>query len=112
MSRDAAKAEALEALRVVVAGHRAEPIAPRSRPERRSGIASGWAALDAVLPHAGLDAGEIASVEAEAGAGGLALASSWARSAASAGEPAIAIDTLGSTLPHAWVEPPDARAPI
>jgi len=65
-----------------------------------------------VLP-SGWDApGETAVLEGPPGAGGLALASSWARSAARGGEPVAVVDTSRSSLPHAWVEPDDAAAPI
>jgi hypothetical protein len=82
---------------------------------RRGGddaLASGWAPLDAVLAHGGLVHGALAALHADPGAGALALASSWAQAASRAGEPVAAIDALGSTLPHPWVEPRGARAPI
>ena len=74
-------------------------------------LPSGWALLDAVLD-GGLRAGHTAAVEGPAGSGATALLCAWTRQAAWRGEPVAVIDTLRTTLPHAWVEPDDARAPI
>jgi hypothetical protein len=67
-------------------------------------LPSGWAALDALLD-GGLATGQTASLEGTAGAGTLALAASWARSAGAAGEPVVVIDADASTAPVAWVAP-------
>ncbi|MGF1469643.1 MAG: hypothetical protein ACFCGT_26265 [Sandaracinaceae bacterium] len=102
-----ARAGAVEALRSLLRKARVEPASPRA-----PGVAltCGWTAVDRAL--GGLHAGETALVEGEPGSGTLALASSWARAAARAGEPTVVFDTTGSSHPHAWVEPPDGRAPI
>ncbi|NOY94083.1 MAG: hypothetical protein GXP55_23105 [Deltaproteobacteria bacterium] len=71
---------------------------------------SGIAALDAVLAHGGLRAGEVLRFAGHAGA--LSLGSSWAREASRRGEPVLVIDARTATLPHAWIEPPEATAPI
>lgn len=107
----AAKRERIEALRARIAEAfgDAEP-----RTARRAGpsIASGWAALDAVLATGGLAPGDTLAIEADAGAGALALVSSWAREASRRGEAALVVDAPARSLPHPWVEPPDGAAPI
>ncbi|MGE0786441.1 MAG: hypothetical protein AB7S26_12295 [Sandaracinaceae bacterium] len=76
-----------------------------------SPIASGWSHVDAALG-GGLRPGETLSIEGNAGAGSLALASEWARACSAAGEPVMVLDPLATSLPHAWVEPDEGRAPI
>ncbi len=106
-----ARSEAIEALRAEISLRFRDAVVPPPRP-RGIVVPSGWAAVDRGLAGGGLGPGETAVLEGAPGAGGLALASSWARAAALGGEPVIVLDTEGSTLPHAWVPPPDARASI
>lgn len=85
---------------------------PERPSERPSGalVPSGWSSVDRSI--GGLGPGQVAAVEGSPGAGSLALASSWAGHAVRRGEPVVVFDAAGSALPHAWVEPEDARAAI
>lgn len=74
-------------------------------------IPSGWSRIDKAL-RGGLRPAESALVVGSPGAGSLALASSWAQETARRGEPVLVLDAAGASLPHAWIEPEDARAPI
>ncbi len=79
---------------------------------RGPALSSGWERVDALLPGGGIRAGESLGVDAEAGSGGIALLSSWAREASRQGEPVAVLDAGASCLPHPWVEPPDGEASI
>ena len=79
---------------------------------RGTPLGSGWDVVDDALLGGGLAPGETALIDAVAGAGALALASSWARQASRLGEPVAVLDVGGCSLPHPWIEPPGARAPI
>ncbi|MEZ4339449.1 MAG: hypothetical protein R3B82_22730 [Sandaracinaceae bacterium] len=74
-------------------------------------IPSGWTHVDRGIG-GGLRPGESALLVGDAGSGTLALATAWARETTRRGEPVIAFDAAGTCLPHAWIEPEDARAPI
>lgn len=74
-------------------------------------IPSGWSRVDRALD-GGLRPGQSVLVVGSPGAGSLALASSWARATTRREEPVIVLDAAGSSMPHAWIEPEDARAPI
>lgn len=108
---DAARRETIEGLRAAIAARFRDAVRPATAP-RGPALASGWEAVDRSLPGGGLAPGETAVLEGEPGAGGLALASAWAQSAAARGEPVAVLDAAASCLPHAWVEPADTAAPI
>ena len=105
-----ARREIIEQLRARILG----PLPPRpaGRPCPGLVLPSGWDAVDGALPNGGLGPGETAVLEGPPGSGRLALAGSWARSAAERGEAALVVDAGSVTLPHVWTEPPGAPAPI
>ena len=72
---------------------------------------SGWTRVDRALG-GGLRPGASALLVGSPGAGTLALASSWARETVRRAEPVVVFDAAGTSLPHAWLEPEDGRAPI
>jgi len=111
MSALAAKKDVVEALRARIAA-RFPDATPTPRAPEGPALPSGVSELDAVLAHGGLRPGEALRFEGHAGAGALSLGSSWAREASRRGEPVLVVDARATTLPHAWVEPPDAQAPI
>lgn len=107
---DPARSTVVEALRLALRerfGASAE-LQPRVGGEP---VPSGWSRVDGALG-GGLRPSESALVVGSPGAGSLALASSWARETSRRGEPVLVLDSAGSSLPHAWIEPEDARAPI
>lgn len=110
MTLPAEKRTTLEALRTRIAERfrgtvpEMEGLAPRG-----PALTSGWPAVDRALV---LRPGHAVTLQAEPGAGSLALVSAWARAASRQGEPVLVADATGSSLPHPWVEPPDGRAPI
>ncbi|MFW6052028.1 MAG: hypothetical protein ACODAU_12700 [Myxococcota bacterium] len=110
MPLPAEKLPTLEALRARIA-ERFRGTVPDATPVPRRGPAlhSGWPAVDRVLA---LHPGDAVTLRASPGAGGLSLTSAWARAAAREGEPVLVVDASGSSAPHPWVEPRDARAPI
>lgn len=107
-----APARALESLRAALRERFGAEIDPELR-RRREGVPmpSGWSAVDRALG-GGLRPGESAAVEGSPGAGSLALAASWAAEVSKRAEPVFVVDPSRTALPHAWIEPEEARAPI
>lgn len=85
---------------------------PDVRPLDGVALGTGIARLDELLPNGGLRPGESALVDAREGAGLTTLLSSWARTAALAGETVAVVDATDEASPHAFVEPEGARAAI
>ncbi len=109
----AAPARTLETLRAALRERFGAEIDPGLRDRARSGVAmpSGWTAVDRALD-GGLRPGRSAAIEGSPGAGSLALAASWAAEVCKRAEPVFVLDPSGTALPHAWIEPEEARAPI
>ncbi|MCB9593266.1 MAG: hypothetical protein H6719_11090 [Sandaracinaceae bacterium] len=105
-----ARRPVVEALRVALRERFGADVDLHRRLEGDS-LPSGWSRVDRAIG-GGLRPGESALVVGGAGSGTLALATSWAREMARRGEPVIALDAMGTSMPHAWLEPEDAKAPI
>jgi hypothetical protein len=110
MALPAEKLSTLEALRSRIA-ERFRGTVPQggATPSPGPALASGWPAVDGQLL---LRPGDMVTVHAPPGAGGLALASAWAQAAVARDEPVLVVDAEGSSLPHPWVTPAHARAPL
>ncbi len=111
MAQPAERLATVAALRLELEQRFREAI-PDSAPRDGLALGCGIAAIDALLPHGGLRPGETATVDAREGAGRTSLLSSWARTAALAGEEVAVVDASAEAAPHAFVEPEGARAGI
>lgn len=107
---DPARRSVVDDLRTALRERFGASIEPRRRLDGDA-IPSGWTHVDRGIG-GGLRPGESALVFGSAGSGTLALAASWARETARRGEAVLVLDGAGTSLPHAWIEPEDARAPM
>jgi hypothetical protein len=110
MALPAERLPTLEALRTRIAA-RFRGTSPEGGvpPSPGPALACGWPAIDGRYL---LRAGDTVTVHAPPGAGGLSLASAWARAAVVEKEPVLVVDAQDASLPHPWVTPAGAKAPL